>query len=198
MMKESFTEILLNVSNSLLIPDILLLILFFALSIIQAGGFVSEYIFRLIGKPELKKLISSYEKSIIPAPEPQPDRIKFGIPAKVFRTYKNNPELGYSRILDNAQLDMEKSLSVLNLGVRLGPVLGLIGTLIPLGPALISMSQGDIGALAHNLIVSFSTTVLGLTVGGICYFIYTVRQSWYTRDINDLEFIFKKMTNEKD
>ena len=47
---------------------------------------------------------------------------------------------------------------------KAGPALGLMGTLIPLGPALLGLASADLNALATNLSVAFSTTVVGLIV----------------------------------
>ena len=47
---------------------------------------------------------------------------------------------------------------------KAGPALGLVGTLIPLGPALLGLASADLNALATNLSVAFSTTVVGLIV----------------------------------
>jgi biopolymer transport protein ExbB/TolQ len=53
--------------------------------------------------------------------------------------------------------------------VRIGPCLGLAATLIPLGPGLAALGQGDLGMLSSQLIVSFSATVVGLAIGGVGY-----------------------------
>ena len=53
--------------------------------------------------------------------------------------------------------------------VRVGPLLGLMGTLIPLAPALQALADGDTQKLADNLTVAFSITVLGLLIGGIAF-----------------------------
>ena len=49
----------------------------------------------------------------------------------------------------------------------MGPVLGLMGTLIPMGPALVGLSSGDIASMAYNMQVAFATTVVGLVIGAI-------------------------------
>ena len=36
-----------------------------------------------------------------------------------------------------------------------------MGTLIPMGPALVELSTGDIGSMAYNMQVAFSATVVG-------------------------------------
>lgn len=72
--------------------------------------------------------------------------------------------------------------------VRFGPILGLMGTLIPISPALVGLAQGDVQTLSDNLVIAFSTTVVGLLIGGIGYAISTVRERVYTRDMGDIEY----------
>jgi len=73
--------------------------------------------------------------------------------------------------------------------VRVGPALGLMGTLIPLAPALAGLAEGDIETLADNLRVAFSVTVAGLLIGAIAYVISLVRDRLYGQDFSDLEYI---------
>lgn len=62
---------------------------------------------------------------------------------------------------------------------RCGPILGLMGTLIPLGPGLTALSNGNIDILAVALSVAFDTTVLGLLVGLIAFIISRLRRRWF-------------------
>ncbi len=62
---------------------------------------------------------------------------------------------------------------------RGGPILGLMGTLIPLGPGLTALGAGNIDILATALTVAFDTTVVGLLVGLLTYCISRVRRRWY-------------------
>jgi biopolymer transport protein ExbB/TolQ len=73
--------------------------------------------------------------------------------------------------------------------VRVGPALGLMGTLIPLSPALAGLAEGDIETLSDNLRVAFSVTVAGLLIGAIAYGISLVRDRLYGQDFSDLEYI---------
>ena len=68
-------------------------------------------------------------------------------------------------------------------------MLGLMGTLIPMGPALVGLSTGDIGSMAYNMQVAFATTVVGLFSAAIGFITQQVKQRWYTRDLNRLEFV---------
>jgi len=91
--------------------------------------------------------------------------------------------------LQTCDEEMSKRLERTRTMVRIGPILGLMGTLIPMGPALLALTEGDVNTLATSLIFAFGTTVLGLLVGGVAYVITTVRQHWYDRDINDIRYI---------
>ena len=73
--------------------------------------------------------------------------------------------------------------------VKLGPVLGLMGTLIPMGPALVGLSTGDIATMAYNMQVAFATTVVGLFSGAVGMITLQVKKRWYMQDITQLEFL---------
>jgi biopolymer transport protein ExbB/TolQ len=73
--------------------------------------------------------------------------------------------------------------------VRFGPALGLMGTLIPLSPALDGLAKGDVSKLSENLRVAFSVTVLGLLIGAVAFAISLVRDRLYAQDLSDLEYV---------
>jgi biopolymer transport protein ExbB/TolQ len=73
--------------------------------------------------------------------------------------------------------------------VRMGPALGLMGTLIPLSPALAGLADGDVETLTENLRVAFSVTVAGLLVGAIAFAISLVRDRLYAQDYSDVEYV---------
>src|SRR4051795_5144148 len=82
-----------------------------------------------------------------------------------------------------------KRLERTRLLVRAGPALGLMGTLIPLSPALEGLAKGDTKELSDNLRVAFSVTVLGLLIGAVAFAISLVRDRLYGQDLSDLEFV---------
>jgi biopolymer transport protein ExbB/TolQ len=73
--------------------------------------------------------------------------------------------------------------------VRMGPALGLMGTLIPLSPALAGLADGDVATLTENLRVAFGVTVAGLLVGAIAFAISMVRDRLYAQDYSDVEYV---------
>jgi biopolymer transport protein ExbB/TolQ len=73
--------------------------------------------------------------------------------------------------------------------VRFGPALGLMGTLIPLSPALAGLASGDIETLSDNLRIAFGVTVAGLLVGAIAFAVSLVRDRVYGQDFSDVEYV---------
>lgn len=70
---------------------------------------------------------------------------------------------------------------------RLGPMLGLMGTLIPLGPGLAALGRGELDLLAQAVTVAFNTTVLGLLVGIVGFLLGRLRRRWYDAAMDQLD-----------
>ena len=68
-------------------------------------------------------------------------------------------------------------------------MLGLMGTLIPMGPALVGLSTGDISSMAYNMQVAFATTVVGLFSSAVGFMTQQVKNRWYMQDMTNLEFV---------
>jgi len=67
--------------------------------------------------------------------------------------------------------------------------LGLVGTLLPLGPGLMALNDGNLGMLSSQLVVAFSTTVVGLLIGGISYAIAMARAHAADLVSGDIELV---------
>lgn len=70
---------------------------------------------------------------------------------------------------------------------RLAPMLGLMGTLIPLGPGLAALGEGELSILTTAMTVAFDTTVIGLLAGMIGFVIGRMRRRWYDAALTQLE-----------
>ena len=96
--------------------------------------------------------------------------------------------------LADFQVETQRILAKYRMLVKFGPMLGLMGTLIPMGPALVGLGLGDISSMAYNMQVAFATTVIGMLVSGIGLCALQLNQRYYAGYLNDLEFLTSKIT----
>ena len=73
----------------------------------------------------------------------------------------------------------ERRVNLTDTIAKIGPMVGLMGTLIPLGPGIVAMGQGQVDVLSSSLLVAFDTTVAGLVAAAISLIISRVRRTWY-------------------
>jgi biopolymer transport protein ExbB/TolQ len=90
----------------------------------------------------------------------------------------------------------QRRLGRTRLLVRVGPALGLMGTLIPLSPALDGLARGDVNELSQDLRVAFSVTVLGLLIGAVAFAVTLYRDRIYGQDLSDLEYVAAILTDD--
>lgn len=78
------------------------------------------------------------------------------------------------------ELDVEalKELETVRTVSRLAPMLGLIATMIPMGPALKSLANGNVQGISDNLIVAFSAVIFGLVIASITFWIASIKKRW--------------------
>ena len=95
------------------------------------------------------------------------------------------------KLLQEYEFYTIKRLERTRILVRVGPMLGLMGTLIPLAPALVGLASGDVAALSENLVTAFSVTVIGLLIGGLAFLVSIVRDRLYSQDISDMEYLLE-------
>ncbi|HJW76670.1 MAG TPA: MotA/TolQ/ExbB proton channel family protein, partial [Thermoleophilia bacterium] len=95
------------------------------------------------------------------------------------------------KLLQEYEFYTIKRLEKTRILVRVGPILGLMGTLIPLAPALEALANNDTAELANQLEIAFSVTVVGLLIGGLAFTISIFRDRFYSQDISDLEYLLE-------
>jgi biopolymer transport protein ExbB/TolQ len=106
------------------------------------------------------------------------------------------PDLGRARlakILTEVELIASKRLDRTRVWIRLAPILGLMTTLIPISPALVGLAKGDMKTLSANLILAFSTTIIGLLISALAFLISHTRERIYMQDIGDIEYALELM-----
>ena len=184
------SNVLFWISNGLLVPVIVGLLYFFVNSILLLGIFFNQYLTHSKQTKLLKKTLDSLradnmEKLTVEAGK---------LPQSNFTGFLCNiieaPSKAYSnRLLADYEVRADAELGKYKLLTKFGPILGLMGTLIPMGPALAGLATGDVASMAYNMQIAFATTVVGLFVGAIGYVLLQIKQRWFVADLADLEFI---------
>ncbi|MGI6465440.1 MAG: MotA/TolQ/ExbB proton channel family protein [Methanobacterium sp.] len=194
---EMLSSALHVISQSLLIPVIVGLLAFMLYAIISFGGLISEYTNRIrISTGEIEKIISDFA-NYGTAEGIKEVMDKSSVPTgykNIINKIASHPEMGSKsrealarKLIEKEEAMAAKSLEKTDIVTRLGPTLGLMGTLIPMGPGLAALGSGDINTLANAIIIAFDTTVVGLAAGGIAYVISKVRRRWYEEYLSNLD-----------
>ena len=94
-----------------------------------------------------------------------------------------------NKALADFDFDAQRRLGRTRMLVRAGPALGLMGTLIPLSPALTGLANGNTTELSTDLRIAFSVTVVGLLIGAVAFGLSLSRDRMYGQDLSDLEYL---------
>ena len=184
------SNVLFWISNGLLVPVIVGLLYFFVNSILLLGIFFNQYLTHSKQTKLLKKTLDSLR-----ADDMEKLKEEAGtLPQSNFTGFLCNiveaPSKAYSnRLLADYEVRADAELGKYKLLTKFGPILGLMGTLIPMGPALAGLATGDVASMAYNMQIAFATTVVGLFVGAIGYVLLQIKQRWFVAELADLEFI---------
>ena len=198
-------QILFEVSDALRVPVLVLALAALAVTIVEAGALLAE-LRRRRGRSlwQLDQAIAECQvrlaagrptealAALLPIARNQAMEEVLGElvasvrePAAEARVAKQLAEYDYRSL---RRLERTRIL------VRMGPALGLMGTLIPLSPALAGLADGDVATLTENLRVAFGVTVAGLLVGAVAFAISLVRDRLYAQDYSDVEYVAARLT----
>lgn len=185
------SDVLFWISNGLLVPVVVLLILFFLRSLLLIGNFFGQYL-------QIRKVDRLFMGKVEALTPETAGELRASIPANSKSPLlcclaglldASKDKAHRQLLLSDYEIAADKDLGTSKTLSKMGPMLGLMGTLIPMGPALVGLSTGDIGSMAYNMQVAFATTVVGLFSAAIGFITQQVKQRWYTRDLNRLEFV---------
>jgi biopolymer transport protein ExbB/TolQ len=199
---EPLRETMHTVSYSLLAPTIIILLLLVAFMVIELGSLLVEiFTERRQEKINLPELLEAFQGKDV-----------WGITIEIensslFRRHKaalqellKHSELPAAslqalarRLLSNEELHYFKITNRTDVVARLGPMLGLMATLIPLGPGLIALGQGDTKTLADCLLTAFDATVTGLAAAAVAFAISRLRKRWYEDYLSSLEALLESL-----
>lgn len=180
---------LYETTNVLLIPVAIALLALLAFTLITVGGFVREVVERRASTRRWQEVRDRlldrggdadtrssgfFERSDWP-----------GLIAEFAREGQSarGDEVRLSGVASRCEIEASRRVARLNLIARAGPTLGLMATLIPMGPALLSLAESDVTTLARSLVVAFTSTIVGLLIGLLCAAMASMRRHWYAEDL---------------
>ena len=193
---QTISNALFFISNGLLVPVVILLLILFLRALLLAINFYGDY-------QQRKKIL---EKTLF-INDNDREKIIEGIKGldagknlylqDLRLLLENQYNDAYcERLISNYEVAAHKNLGQARILLKLGPMLGLMGTLIPMGPALVGLANGDISTMAYNMQVAFSTTVVGLVIAVIGIVTLQVKQRWFALEMNNLEYVDKMLRHE--
>ena len=193
------SDVLYWISTGLLVPVIVLLILFFLRALLLIGSFFGQYLTMRKNERFLKEKMDSltiegmaeFESSL-------PEKSNSLVMVYLHRIIESKDSMAHvQRLVSDFEVAADKDLGVSKTMTKMGPMLGLMGTLIPMGPALVGLAAGDIASMAYNMQVAFATTVVGLFVSATGFVTQQIKQRWYLQDMINLEFYTELLKEKK-
>lgn len=185
------------ISQSLTIPVLIILSIMFIITVVMLGMVISEYTSRKkVSVETISNLIydinnaaSINELDAIVSncrlPQSQKDVLNKIIESNSLT--ETSREALARRLVETEEEKTENTLQKTDIITKIGPTLGLMGTLIPMGPGLAALGAGDITTLAQSLTVAFDTTIVGIGSGALAYVLSKVRRGWYEHYLSDLD-----------
>jgi len=192
----SLADILHAISQGLLIPDIILLIAFAGYALFCIGSILVEF---FTERRNFKAQMPRFLAALMGADEQD-------IPEVITESgLLNRQKIALLTVFDYRMLPGDALVALIrrtvdveetrydritgrnNTAAKVAPMLGLMGTLIPLGPGVAALADANTEMLSSSLLVAFDTTVAGLVVAAVCLVVGKIRSNWYGDYLSSLD-----------
>ncbi|MBQ9041526.1 MAG: MotA/TolQ/ExbB proton channel family protein [Eggerthellaceae bacterium] len=198
-------DILHIISQAMLVPVIAALILLIAYALFSVGSLFSEYMserrkFKAV-MPKFLADLTAAEQADIPDVINNSGLISRQKTALLtvydYRMLPSDTLVGLTRrLVTEEAARYEKIRSRNSMAARISPMVGLMGTLIPLGPGIDALGRADTAALSASLLIAFDTTVAGLIVAAVCLLVARTRGRWYDDYMSALDTAMGSMVEK--
>ena len=196
-MNMNLSDALRAVAAALQTPVIIILLLLVAVTIIMLGTLIAElFTERIHMRVKLPELLNAMQKRERPLEEIISESGLLRRQKKALLTICEQKNLTplkrealASELLEREKAHYDFRVKITDLIMKLGPMFGLLGTLIPLGPGIIALGRGDTYTLSTSLLTAFDTTIAGLIAAAVCTVISVIRKRWYSRYMGSLEAV---------
>lgn len=194
-----FTNILRAIASALATPVNIILLLLMAMTIVLFGTLVAEGLTeRLRLRVKLPNLVDQIRAQASPIEKIIDTSGLLKRQKRVLNELVSHPDLTpamreslAAQLLWKERAHYDHVVKLSDLVARLGPMFGLLGTLIPLGPGIIALGRGDTYTLSLSLLVAFDTTIAGLISAAAAFVISMIRKRWYGEYMAGLELVME-------
>ncbi|MBV1915510.1 MAG: MotA/TolQ/ExbB proton channel family protein [Pseudomonadales bacterium] len=173
-------ELMYQVSGLLLPPVLLIITFLFFYAFFVLGVFAAQFAQRRRNASEYQQVLNRVvgDESAVAHTQPKPVK-----GYRLFNYYQFNRKL--------SSMDLEvfalKALENQRIVTRIAPMLGLVATMIPMGPALKALADGNIQGISENLVIAFAAVIFGLATASITFWTVSVKKRWFVSELNDLQ-----------
>lgn len=170
-------QLMADVSELFMAPVIIAILIMFVFALFATGRFVSQSLIRRKGAMQYVKAVKNGSIETISG-------------YQIHNYFVQNPKASE----DELEVFALKKLEALRIVTRLSPMLGLIATMIPMGPALKALADGNIQGISENLIIAFAAVIWGLVVSTLTFWPASVKKRWFADEMINIRKI--KALNE--
>lgn len=195
---ESLIYTLSWISTALQVPVVVAILYLLVRGLLALGGFYGQWSDRLRRRHHMGTLADIPATQLLDTLEQACVRPKDAL-RQALQALRKAPAdpVWHERVVTEFELTVDQRLALFRTMTRIGPLLGLMGTLIPLGPALVALAGGDIAVLARKMEVAFATTVVGLVIGAIGFMLHQTTQRWAMDDLSLLDLVSARLRGDK-
>ena len=155
-----------QVSTMLMTPVLILIVLMMVYALFATGRFIAQLLVRRKNRIAYTRQVNDLSATTLQ-----------GFP--IHNYYINNPTASE----DELEVVALKELETLRIVTRIAPMLGLIATMIPMGPALQALADGNIQGISENLIIAFAAVIWGLVISSITFWPASVKKRWCANEL---------------
>ena len=193
------------IAQALMIPVMILLVVAVLFSVFNIGSIITEVITERrhfkVNSPKIINAIHDADYSELESVITNGSLLKLQRNALI--TVIKNMGLEEDELFALARTQIEsvsdrykRILIVSEQVTKVAPMLGLMCTLIPLGPGIVAMGSGNVDELATTLLIAFDGTVAGLVAAIVAMIVTAIRKKWYAKYIVILESLMTTLLSK--
>jgi len=182
------TDVMHTITSTIQMPVIAILMVLSVIMIVLLGMLIAEFFTeRRYFKLSIPQLVDDLQETDDPAAVIENSRMLVRQKRALLELLAHPNATPAEResmavnIVAQERAIFDNRVKVTDFIAKVSPMVGLMGTLIPLGPGIIAIGSGDTATLSESLLIAFDTTIMGLIAAALALLVSTIRKSWYAK-----------------